>query len=505
MEQVFYNLHSRIGWTISRNTTPKKRFIIENSLLFLAVCSFCLVNVSHLMFCCSSSRSHGRNGLNRLYFRRLFPSSILDRSSRIPYKCLRSINGFREDVNVTSIVLFEDDGDFENDRMRNGNGFVEIFNQEIDSVGRNCNYQCPYIPPNTTNIIYSYSSTSGFLLLDGKIRHQLGIQEQVIYIPSSSSTCFGSDPLIRKYVVPYLGRDTIVLNWFLGAFDDVGGYLYHHGTKQLINLNTLVPKEQPPYIVVKLGVIFTSIFLFFVTTTLVRFTLLETQQKMLTFTLLLQNTIRNRQPFARLIMAHVAQTFLFVPIMVGILFFLVSFYLYDKILAFWILSVVWMCESFSVISVRTLPAQYFFPRVFFLYFSLFHIYFFSYKFGFHYWSLASSILFLFHVMCFFWNRYELPALERGLVSALNPRVGQNNTIQVFHHNVIPNQTSHSNSVSRTTSRSILADDDDSSYMVYLNGEVVMHRELSSSSISNTNFMLPSGNSYSNLLQTSRIR
>ena len=50
---------------------------------------------------------------------------------------------------------------------------------------------------------------------------------------------------------------------------------------------------------------------------------------------------------------------------------------------------------------------------------------------------------------------------------------------------------------------MLGEDDDSSYMVYLNGEVVMHRELSSSSFNH--FVIPNAHSYSNLLQTTRIR
>jgi hypothetical protein len=36
-------------------------------------------------------------------------------------------------------------------------------------------------------------------------------------------------------------------------------------------------------------------------------------------------------------------------------------------------------------------------------------------------SLASTILFLFHTILFFWNRYELPALHAGLITPQSPR------------------------------------------------------------------------------------
>lgn len=68
--------------------------------------------------------------------------------------------------------------------------------------------------------------------------------------------------------------------------------------------------------------------------------------------------------------------------------------------------------------------MHFFPRVFFLYFTLFHVYLFSCPIGFTYASLASTILFLFHTMLFFWNRYELPALHAGLITPQSPRMAR---------------------------------------------------------------------------------
>lgn len=94
-----------------------------------------------------------------------------------------------------------------------------------------------------------------------------------------------------------------------------------------------------------------------------------------------------------------------------------------------VLSVVWLSEIFSVISLRTVPSISFFPRAFFFYFSLFHIYFFSFPFGFSYLALFTTVLYIQHSMVFCWNTYEIPALESGLITALTLRVGMGQQVQ----------------------------------------------------------------------------
>ena len=78
-----------------------------------------------------------------------------------------------------------------------------------------------------------------------------------------------------------------------------------------------------------------------------------------------------------------------------------------QLLAFMVLSLVWICEVDSVISVRTALSIRFFPRIFFLYFTLFHIYFFSFPFGFSHLALLTTMALLVHAMLYFWNRFEV--------------------------------------------------------------------------------------------------
>ena len=77
------------------------------------------------------------------------------------------------------------------------------------------------------------------------------------------------------------------------------------------------------------------------------------------------------------------------------------------------------CTFFSM---RTILSCKFYPLVFFAYFTLFHIYYFSCPFGFSYTALVSTVFFQLHAMIFFWNRFELPAIVSGQISFDRPRM-----------------------------------------------------------------------------------
>jgi len=85
------------------------------------------------------------------------------------------------------------------------------------------------------------------------------------------------------------------------------------------------------------------------------------------------------------------ESLVFVPVMVGMTFFLFEVYV-DHRVAFAILLLVWFGEVFSLLSLRTETSLLFFPKFFGTYFSFFHIYFFSYPYGFSYLALLSTAL-----------------------------------------------------------------------------------------------------------------
>ena len=225
-----------------------------------------------------------------------------------------------------------------------------------------------------------------------RIRKKHNITTYHIVVSPSDLKCFGDDPLLQYVIRQFMGQETVALNWILGLLNGNHAYIYNHRTSDVINIEEYLhsysfhlpeiwssgtidtmPKDSAidsrntdydrknsksftaskwhhQYVVFKLGVLVSSLFLFFLTTTIVSFTLLETQQRMLNFTIQLNSRIRQREKIADLIITHVAENMVFVPIMIGIIFFLVHcFYNGDKFLAFIILSGVWICEVFSAI------------------------------------------------------------------------------------------------------------------------------------------------------------
>ncbi|BAS85592.1 Os03g0659900, partial [Oryza sativa Japonica Group] len=263
---------------------------------------------------------------------------------------------------------------------------------------------------------YLYGVEKGYFLLSegAKVRH--GVRTINITI-SARNPCFGNrwQQLLINSIVGY---DTILTNSLVNSPGH--GYLYNFQTKELYDLSY---GHEPPagptrfgdYFVTKCGVLLMSLFVFFTTTMSVSFTLRETQSRMLRFTVQLQHHARHQLPTFQLIFVHVIESLVFVPIMIGILFFLFEFY-DDQLLAFLVLTLVWLCELFTMISVRTSISMQFFPRFFLLYFLVFHIYFFSYTYGFSYLAFSATAAFMQHLILYFWNRFEVPALQRFIRS-----------------------------------------------------------------------------------------
>ncbi|XP_078428731.1 S3 self-incompatibility locus-linked pollen protein isoform X2 [Wolffia australiana] len=237
---------------------------------------------------------------------------------------------------------------------------------------------------------------------------------------SAQNSCFGNR-WQRFLINTFVGYDSIMMNSLL-SFPGKG-FLYSSQTEEFYSLGYGLEQSDGSarfvdYVVTKCSVLIMSLFVFFTTTMSVSFTLRETQSRMLKFTVQLQHHARHNLPTFQLIFVHVIESLVFVPIMIGILFFLFEFY-DDQMLAFLVLALVWLCELFTMISsvisfcsVRTPISMQFFPRFFLLYFLVFHIYLFSYSYGFSYLALFTTAAFMQHLILYFWNHYEVPALRR---------------------------------------------------------------------------------------------
>jgi hypothetical protein len=248
-------------------------------------------------------------------------------------------------------------------------------------------------------IVYSYSHTQGLLRLQPSLKHVHNISTQFIIASTSDPNCFG-EPFAQTIIFRLVGPDTVILNWILGMQHSISKprFLYHWKTRKELDLDAydmdhyafssrarggyefggvscdsmniactsstststsfhsiLLRVQRYPlyrllrFLTFKLLVLLSTLLIFFLTTSLVSFTFQETQDRMLEFTLHLQTRVRAGMPLGGLILDHVLENLVFVPIMVGMIFFLIEFYGGDKFLAFMVLSMVWICEVFSAV------------------------------------------------------------------------------------------------------------------------------------------------------------
>lgn len=323
MEKVLFSLHRRICNFVLLKSSRSSRQLLEHVLLIASVCSFGALLLLHWSFVVHSVPNAG--------------------SSR---NCLSVLPGFDRHADVTHILL-NDSGSSSIVTPMGG----ALIGQPPEPVPAEstCTSILSDSAVDPSQILLSYSSDAGWVQVS-PIRSGESLKTQFITISKTDTNCFGEEFL--RNLLHYVGPDTVVTNWVLGTFSS--GYLYHPHSQTLQTLESK-PKRSNIYMekfhdgLTKLSILIKTSFLFFITTTLVSFTLRETQSRMLVFTLSLQDSYRNHRPIYTLIFTHVIENLVFVPIMVGIIFFLIEFYRGDKFLAFMVLSLVWVCESFSVV------------------------------------------------------------------------------------------------------------------------------------------------------------
>lgn len=389
MERVLYNLHHKCCTYALQRTSRRSRSWAEHSILVTAVCSFGALLLAHMTFVHRLNAAVHNN----------------DHPTTIPTTCLSSIPGFVKDSDLTHIILHADDSTLlsrvtasppsrqprrieekEQPEERNPTVCAE---EQSEENANNEHTTCDTFPatflgsPSSSSsawrwedeILFSYSLEKGYLLLSQDLCERHGINVQYVQVSKRDANCFG-EPFLQWLVFSILGHDTVIINWLLGTYNHVNngsGYIYnprtrvmtdlsqyHHETSTTTNSKSSLAQwailRMTEELALKTVVVIKTSFLFFILTTLVSFTLRETQGRMLDFTHHLQEYVRANRSVASLVMTHVVENLVFVPIMVGMIFFLIEFYRGDKLLAFMVLSLVWVCESFSVVRCVLIPA-----------------------------------------------------------------------------------------------------------------------------------------------------
>lgn len=403
MERVLSNLHQQLCIFLLQKTTPRFRSLLEQFALLTATGIFAALWLVH-RYCVANVS-----------------------------ECLTKMEGFHYASDLSHVVLVGPD---ETSIASTTSLGSSVTSSSMQCIGN--------------SITMSFSKYQGYLLLAPE--QLVNLTVQCISVSKSDVNCFG-EPFVQK-IIRGVGKEAILRNWFRSVYQD--GYVYQPSSQRL---SELIPPNDSP--LGKISVVIKTCFLFFITTTLVSFTLRETQERMLGFTRQLQARVRSRRPVGSLVITHLVDNLVFIPVMLGAIFFLNEFYKGDKILALLVLSLVWICEVYSI-SLRSHQGIHYFPRVFFLLFCLFHFYLFSFPIGFGYLALMATVCCIFHSMLFFWHRYELPLAVRPIARPL------------------PRAPSEATNLSRATSaqtsggQSALFQEDES-YMMFMDGEVVMHR------------------------------
>ena len=293
--------------------------------------------------------------------------------------------------------------------------------------------------------VYEYAPHKGYFLLPASLYSRHRVVSTTVTMPASHRA-FGAFPL-SFFTYHVYGYDSIVLNHLIRQMRV--GFMRNANTNDIYTLSgtsrhkphdihstpaAAIPtvEQQPVSTLHRLGhllyllffkseLLVTTLFLFFATTTLVSSTLTQTQLRMLHFTDQLRQHIRLHLPIVGLVLEHTMQSLSFVPVVVGILFFLFEFF-NDQVLAFLLLMLVWLCESYTVLFTRTTTSMLYFPKLFALYFLMFSVYFFSFPYGFHYIAMGLTASQLYTCILYYWFEYEIPAVEAGDISIHRPRM-----------------------------------------------------------------------------------
>jgi hypothetical protein len=401
MDRVLYNLHYQLSTAALRRSSTRLRSLAESLLLLYAICTFGALWIAHISFVYDPT--HAIAAPITIHNHHPSIPQTTRRKANIASSCLASIPGFSADRDVTFVTLIgEDERSWARtintaavsamNTTSNGDGDAHSTDDKAAFVRDTCMSASLQQQQHQHDYYYSYSRVKGFLYIDVADYARHNITLQYVGVSRSDTNCFG-EPFLQRIVFSVVGPEVVMRNWLVALRSGSrAGYLYNPRTDSLIDVARSFPVRLPEslvssasssdalisntpqhhnqqedetnhrqhswfqsssysvhQIIAKLTVVLKTSFLYFITTTLVSFTLRETQERMLDFTHQLHSLVRSGRPVVGLVTTHLIENLVFCPVMVGIIFFLIEFYKGDKILAFTVLSVVWLCEVFSVV------------------------------------------------------------------------------------------------------------------------------------------------------------
>lgn len=195
--------------------------------------------------------------------------------------------------------------------------------------------------------VYYYSKHKSVMMMRPELCSKYGITMQSVSIVQSSSECFGENARLNNILQKYVGYESVMRSWVMDHFKSQG-YMFSVHSQHMTNLYSFQDAYTAKSFSFLWSTIFVTLFYYFITSSLVSLTLKSTQENMLKFAYLLTHHVRSRIPYFHLVASHVVSSFVFVPILIGLQYFVVEFF-YPHFLSFLLTTLVWMGEVFTVL------------------------------------------------------------------------------------------------------------------------------------------------------------
>ncbi|KJE95207.1 hypothetical protein CAOG_05683 [Capsaspora owczarzaki ATCC 30864] len=266
--------------------------------------------------------------------------------------------------------------------------------------------------------VFEFAPELGFLQLSESARHALNISTISITVDSA---CLGG---ARTHLLldTFSGYESVLLHSF-SVLSNGTGYLCNEDSGEVYSLAMLQTVTQNARTWVgKVDIALTSVFLVGANAVLVGVVLREAQNRALQLAVAAEAIVRQNSNAVRVgaLLVECINTAAWFLVLVGMVYFLADF-LDDHALAILVYLQLWLLQLFSVVSIRCGTSLMYWARFIGLFQFAFYTYVLLCPYTFAYLAFVVCALFSLHVTLFFYNRFEIPGVESGLIAEQRPR------------------------------------------------------------------------------------
>eukprot|EP01130_Rhizamoeba_saxonica_P009744 TRINITY_DN3975_c0_g1_i2.p1 TRINITY_DN3975_c0_g1~~TRINITY_DN3975_c0_g1_i2.p1 ORF type:complete len:323 (+),score=31.28 TRINITY_DN3975_c0_g1_i2:206-1174(+) len=278
------------------------------------------------------------------------------------------------------------------------------------------------------NFEYYYLKEKGYIYLSNEaiLKHNITQKEIKIYLDDE---CIGG--MYYSMILKMVGFDTMILNEFHARYKK--GYMFNKEEKQIYDMSytpDFVDDENDIisfiYGHLRITILLETFFVLFACMVVVMKIFKETlnfvQSSMFTFR-------TARQHFNAFIIISWCKLILIYILVLSAM----ADIMYDALIVFMLCVTLWVSMNFMVTCARTKYSIRFFPHAYVWYLICYFYYIYSNSYGFDYIAFFAFISFVSHAIIVCFNRFEIPAIQSGVINPNNKRELSMGTISFFVH------------------------------------------------------------------------